>query len=693
MRICYVSFEYPPQFGGGIGTYVGNISMNLASEGCEVHVITFNPGNLVDSEVLNDVHVHRIKMNEPQVEVINRAQPSTFSTLLYWSLYSEKVYRKLRELTLNYCFDVVEFADYRGEGYFSMLAKKTRGEFKNTSLIIRMHTPLFVLNKYNNTLNDNGMKQLVFFENFPIMMADYVVSPCLVLARLTNEELSLEKKVEILPHPIDLQSFPSHSNYIESEKILYVGRLERRKGVIDFIKALIEFLPRYPKATACLIGGDTDTAPEGGSMKDYLYSLLPEELHSRVRFIDRLPREDVLKEYQTSRFCVFPSLFENFPNVCLEAMASGIPVLVSHFSGMAEMVEHGESGMIFEAQNISDLVKKIERMYIMTFEQRAEMGKAARKRVEKCYSAEAINKQQIEYFIKISKKTLSIGTNQDDYEKGKVSVIIPCYNHGEFLEETIKSVHDNIYKNIEIIVVNDGSTNLETIEVLKRIENTGVKVIHQKNAGLSAARNTGISHAVGEYILPLDADDKIEPTFLEKTVKELDSNPNVGFVYTDVKYFGAHEGIWKTPEFDPNLLLISNLCVATSLFRHVAFDQIGGYKLDMIYGFEDWDFWIYMVENGWSGKRVREPLFLYRQHQESMLSNSQKHRAFLIQKLVEHHKDSYKQALEYVLVEKDRQFFEAHMSNYFNYNSIESIRNSFLYKAINFLKKIKKRLI
>lgn len=690
MELCYVSFEYPPQFGGGIGTYVGNISRNLANSGHEVHVITFNPGGLKEVETIDRVIIHRISMDGPQMEIINNASSPNLSTLLYWSLYSEKVFRKLQDLTKIHSFAAIEFCDYRGEGYFTLLAKKLRGEFADIPLVVRLHTPLFVLNKYNNAENEPGMQQLVNYENLTMLLADHIVSPTQILADITQDELKVDA-IDVLPHPIDIELMPNGS-YKESEKFLYVGRLEHRKGVVDLINAMVNFMPRYPNATMKLIGGDTRTGPNGSSMKQYLQSLIPDQLSTRFEFVDRLPREEVLKEYLTVRGCIFPSLFENFPNVCLEAMSLGSPVIVSHYSGMAEMIENHVSGIIFESGNISDLEKKVEQLYNTSFDDRKAMGESAKKRVQSAYTKDVINELQSSYFKKIAKNRSDLKSYKGPYQSGLVSIIIPCYNHGQFLDETISSVYSNTYKDVEIIIVNDGSTDPETITVLDKISGPNLKVIHQQNSGLSAARNTGVSHARGEYILPLDADDIIEPTFLQKTVEVLEANPNVGFVYTHVKFFGAADGVWKTPEFDPNLLLISNLCVATSLYRHIAFDQIDGYKTDMIYGFEDWDFWIYMVEKGWSGKCLAEPLFLYRKHQESMLSGSQKNRPFLMQKIIEHHYESYQKALTYVLVEKDKMFFQEHMSSYLNYRELNSITNSKAWKFILYYRKIKDRV-
>nr|WP_238480678.1 glycosyltransferase family A protein [Desulforadius tongensis] len=278
------------------------------------------------------------------------------------------------------------------------------------------------------------------------------------------------------------------------------------------------------------------------------------------------------------------------------------------------------------------------------------------------------------------------------YQKGLVSVVIPCYNHGKYLKDAINTVREQTYKKTEIIVVNDGSTDKYTLDVIKEISNAepDVIVINQENSGLAAARNAGINKAKGEYILPLDADDLLEKDFLSKTVDILNNHPDVGFVYTWVKYFGAADGIWQTPEYDHVHLLVTNLCTAASLFRHNAFDQVGGYNTDMVYGFEDWDFWIALSKHGWRGWCVKEPLFLYRQHgQGSMLSSSQEYREFLVSKVIEHHLDTYQENLPQVLVKKDKMFYDAHIKAYKLSNELNNIYNSKAWKWATRFRKIK----
>jgi glycosyltransferase involved in cell wall biosynthesis len=208
----------------------------------------------------------------------------------------------------------------------------------------------------------------------------------------------------------------------------------------------------------------------------------------------------------------------------------------------------------------------------------------------------------------------------------RVSVVIPCYNHGKFLGEAIDSVLRSDFRQYEIIVVNDGSTDPYTVEVFKKrgqrfLHDRRVSFLHQANAGLSAARNAAIAVAKGEYILPLDADNRIRPQYMSKAVDVLDSSKDTGVVYTYADLFGEKNGMWVFPPFDAKKLLLENFVEACSVFRKKIWEQCNGYDPGMTIGYEDWDFWISAMEKGWGFHLIEEVLFDYRVRKNSMASN------------------------------------------------------------------------
>jgi glycosyltransferase involved in cell wall biosynthesis len=199
-----------------------------------------------------------------------------------------------------------------------------------------------------------------------------------------------------------------------------------------------------------------------------------------------------------------------------------------------------------------------------------------------------------------------------------LSVIIPCYNQGEYLAESIGSVLASTMDDYEIIVVDDGSTDEKSCRILDVLDYPHTRLIRTANGGLASARNNGIAAARGRYILPLDADDRIAPTYLEKGVRLLVEHPGVGIVYSLGELFGARSGPIAAPAYTLRRMLFSNLIFSTALFRRTDWETAGGYDPGMVHGCEDWDFWLSLIERGGEVVRIPEVLFYYRIREDSM---------------------------------------------------------------------------
>lgn len=202
----------------------------------------------------------------------------------------------------------------------------------------------------------------------------------------------------------------------------------------------------------------------------------------------------------------------------------------------------------------------------------------------------------------------------------EVSVIIPCYNQGPFLDEAVESVLSQTFQDFEIIIVNDGSTEAGTIKLLRAYPKPKTQVIHTSNQGLSAARNNGIKAAQGKYILPLDADDRIESTYLEKAVAILNANNNIGIVYCKAILFGEMSGEWNLKSYNLPDMLLNNLIFCSGFFRRSDWAKTKGYDPKMVYGWEDYDLWLSLIELGREVYCIPEPLFFYRRTSGSMVS-------------------------------------------------------------------------
>ena len=153
------------------------------------------------------------------------------------------------------------------------------------------------------------------------------------------------------------------------------------------------------------------------------------------------------------------------------------------------------------------------------------------------------------------------------FEMCKVSVIIPCYNCGNVIFDAIYSVKEQTFSGWEIVVVDDGSTDKETINILNQLESEKIRLIRQDNRGPAHARNMGISQARGEFILPLDADDTISPYYMAEAVPLFECNPNLGIVYCRAQKFGKETGEWKLPEYTSQRMAFDNVIFVSAFFR------------------------------------------------------------------------------------------------------------------------------
>ncbi|MDD3722639.1 MAG: glycosyltransferase family A protein [Lutibacter sp.] len=206
--------------------------------------------------------------------------------------------------------------------------------------------------------------------------------------------------------------------------------------------------------------------------------------------------------------------------------------------------------------------------------------------------------------------------------KPLVSIIVPCYNQAQYLEEALQSVLDQTYTNWECIVVNDGSPDNTQEVAQKWVEkDKRFKYLFQDNSGVSSARNFGIANAIGEFILPLDADDKISPNYVLLAVESFQQDTSLKVVYCKAEKFGDEVGLWDLKHYSIRELALSNMIFCSGMYRKSDWETVGGYDIKMIYGWEDWEFWISLLKNGGNVKQIDKIGFYYRVRKNSRERN------------------------------------------------------------------------
>lgn len=237
-------------------------------------------------------------------------------------------------------------------------------------------------------------------------------------------------------------------------------------------------------------------------------------------------------------------------------------------------------------------------------------------------------------------------TNTDHIQ---VSVIVPCYNYGRFLKECLNSLIAQTYRNWECIIIDNGSTDITKEVALSFSAKDGrFRYEYTEQKGVSFARNYGIKVSRGTYLFPLDADDRIAATYLEKAVSIIENNSSVKVVYSDAELFGASSGKWTLPAYSFKKLLIENTIFCTALFRKSDAEKIKGFNEEMREGFEDWDFWIRMLKDGGNVYKIPEVLFYYRIRADSRNSVLDKEKQLLLRKRIfENHRTAYEETFQW----------------------------------------------
>ncbi|MCG6167628.1 glycosyltransferase [Leptospira sp. FAT2] len=230
------------------------------------------------------------------------------------------------------------------------------------------------------------------------------------------------------------------------------------------------------------------------------------------------------------------------------------------------------------------------------------------------------------------------------------SIVVPCYNYGQFIEETIDSIRKQTYTDWEIIIVDDGSDDEYTLHTLRKLseEQENLTLLRLPiNSGPSKARNFGIENAKGKYILPLDSDDKINPSYLFEAISVFNKNPRIGIVYCEAEFFGNLRGRWNLPEYRFPDILLENCIFVSAIFKKSDWKQVGGFSSNTMKNeWEDFDFWLKLIERGVQVYKIPKVLFCYRVGHTSRSSRSIQSFLPLYMQLFENHKNLYVNNIE-----------------------------------------------
>lgn len=351
MHLALLTSDFSVRSSGGIGTYVHTIANGLALRGHRVTVMSPRVGNRGDAG-------YQVLLVPSPDEASDDRRPSLarcFRDALIALHETEPI-------------DVAEVTDFGLEGLAWL--RDERCLASGVAMTLRMHTPDSLVCELNDEIRLADSAAVHALEGTYFRSALSVSAPSKAMARMAVERWGVRaERVTVIPNPIDTRRVveppPDPTQRTDALRIGFLGRLERRKGVFVLAEALQQLLPQHPRLTVDLIGADTRTNTDG-SVGRQLRRLLEPWL-DRVRFRGFLTGADLSNSLHAADVLCLPSLWENFPYSCLEAMAAGRPVIATQGSGFDEIIEHDVTGLLVPPNDATALAGSIEQLVVGGF--------------------------------------------------------------------------------------------------------------------------------------------------------------------------------------------------------------------------------------------------------------------------------------------------------------------------------------
>lgn len=391
MRICLVHEEYPEETNfGGIATYQKCLAEEYVKQGHKVYVIA--RALKKDQHYINNgVDITRIFVEQTNKQINNYIE------------YRKRVANELKKLQDKNLIDIIEVPDWGAE---SVLFEECR----KVPLIVRLHTPLLEWLKYNKNNFGEVTNIMLEWENNMLRKANLITCCSSILKKMIVKDFKIPSKdILVTPNPADLKYFYKDETIKKEDRLLFVGSLEERKGVCVLAKALNIFFKSYPKVHIDFIGKDTIRNNKNISTIEYVKKIVKKEYLDNIHFLGQKKQSELNPYYNRSRVAIFPSLFDNFPYVTLEAMATGVQVVGSKNSGMVEMLA---DKCIYNTPDYKDLAKLIKLKYKESYKN--PYNEANIKRVNLLYDTTTVCKNMIRIYQEVISDYKNYYVSNDD---------------------------------------------------------------------------------------------------------------------------------------------------------------------------------------------------------------------------------------------------------------------------------------
>ena len=633
MRV-FVTNEIYPFTPGGIGRVVGNILSESTQEERD-KTLVLKVGEKINFFKFSTIYpgVKLINIEEYEYCLVNRDgrhyPPKWAFTDTVWHWMSVYVMQVLRNLENVYeSLEYIEFPDWGGLAFASIQEKLLGLAFVNSIIAIRVHSTDSILASFEDRYIDSSALCLHDLERKALADCDLVVAHLPTIADkvkifygFTDSEWDNRVLIQPCPVVIDGTTVSTSTIINENTPIVFSSKIQSVKRPDVFIRGCVGFLqerPRYQGSIMMLAHAfDVDYL-------NRLKRLIPDDLNHRF-IIDTHASSSIRNMTIARSVCVFSSIYESFCLAAYEASMMGALCILNHQNPAFGDKTPWEDDI--NCLKYDGSAEGLRNSLIKVFEEKPILSSAVLFEPNNFWV-------KIEEII-IKKNTIMPKINEEEFPL--VSVIIPHFNLGSYLTRTLKNVLDSTYPKFEVIVIDDGSTDPISMEIINKIERLSeprIQLVRNGyNRGLAATRNVGLAHAKGAYVLTLDADDFISSRFIETAVNALKSNKKYDFVATQAAYFSdIEEGSLENKECYNDYAIFlgeagtiglyqNRFSTATVLARKDVITKLG-YREDLE-AYEDWDLYLRALINGHRILVTNDIQFFYRKRENSMIHSKE----------------------------------------------------------------------
>lgn len=658
MHAWYFTFEFPPDFGGGLSTYMDQVVKAYrarASGSLVVFAISTRQTGLMKRRALHD-NVHLITLN-PNFASEHKALGHWVTVSRVFERFAEFFFQQIDTGMLDLPKpDYLEFADGFGIGALTIQQKRCLNSvFDATPIIVTAHTPTYIIDRLNQLSNFKLPQYWTSqMELQALAGADLVVGCSQAILDLMGQEFEriggqMAPNV-VIHNPFGVSAQKPVIEAVERNHFYMASRLTHWKGVESAINAFERLWASGSKVTFDVYGEDTFSTVSDTMYSEYLEKRYGKHIEAgRLRFMGKQPRDIIDRQARSAIAQIHPSHFDNFPYTLLEAMASGTICVAGQNGGIGEIAQHGRDILLADVTNPASLADALNSAIELTDLEREAMSENARARVADQCEPQRFLAQKETALKELSARSAKVRPKfpflspadpdcvepaalDDHADRPELSVVIPYFNMGSFIDETLESLNQATVNNIEILLINDGSTDASSVAKLKKLhrahglDDAKLRIVSVANGGVATARNTGAKLARAPFLTLLDADDRVDPTYYEKAIKVLRHYDNVSFCGAWIEDYNKTGRLrnWATWNAEPPIQLVMNQTNCQSLvYKSTAFLRDGFHDPDLRMFLDDWEGVIALLAAGHRGVMIPEPLFFYRIRNDSVFRTRQ----------------------------------------------------------------------